>query len=132
MSFNVVMTRKQLTTKQRVELFKAHSGICHICNGAIHTGKKWEVEHIIPLALGGEDSLDNMAPAHSACHTKKTANEDVPAIARAKRREARNIGAEAKPRQPLPNKPTAKREPRSLAAGMPVLPRKPFYREAGQ
>ena len=124
------MTRRPLTTKQRVELFKAHRGVCHLCNGVIHPGKAWEVEHVIPLALGGDDLPRNMAPAHVECHAAKTAKTDAPAIAKAKRREAIAIGAKAPTRNPLPNKPTAKREPRALGAALPSLPRRNIYEDA--
>lgn len=120
------MTRKPLTTKQRVELFKAHGGVCHICKGLIHPGKAWEVEHIIPIALGGVDAVANMAPAHKECHASKTAQGDVPAIAKAKRREARHIGATMPPKQPIRSASFAKRE----RTPKPALPPRQMYEDA--
>jgi hypothetical protein len=95
-----VTKRKSISTKQRVELFNEHNGICHICGGKINVGEAWEVEHRIPFAMGGEDSKSNWAPAHSKCHRTKT-TDDVGAIAKAKRREARHIGINVS-RTPLP------------------------------
>lgn len=93
------MKRKTLSTKARLELFQAHNGTCHVCGGKIQVGEAWEVEHVIPLALGGDDDTNNMAPVHKkVCHETKTREQDVPAIARAKRREAKHIGA--KPKRP--------------------------------
>lgn len=88
------MKRRKLTTAQRVQLFLDHKRTCHVCGGQIDGAREaWEVEHIIPLALGGDDELSNMAPVHKkGCHEQKTRTEDVPAIARAKRREARHLG----------------------------------------
>jgi 5-methylcytosine-specific restriction enzyme A len=96
------MTRQRLTTKQRVAVFEAAGGACHICGGLIWVGVQWDVEHVIPLALGGADDPSNWRPAHTTCHSSKTHGQDVPSIAKAKRREARHLGAKAPSRNPLP------------------------------
>lgn len=83
-------SRRSLSRMRRLAVFEAHGECCHICEQRI-VGKGWDVEHIIPLALGGADDESNWAPAHKACHAPKTA-EDVAAIARAKRRKANHIG----------------------------------------
>jgi 5-methylcytosine-specific restriction endonuclease McrA len=95
------MTRKRLTTSQRVEIFTSTGGVCHICGGRISGGQAWEVEHVIPLALGGLDKPQNMRPAHPICHREKT-SVDAGDTARAKRREAKHIGAKAPSRRPMP------------------------------
>jgi 5-methylcytosine-specific restriction protein A len=82
--------RKRLSVADKVAIFLKHKECCHICGLSV-VGKPWEVEHIIPLALGGADDESNWAPAHKACHAPKTA-EDVGNIARAKRREAKMLG----------------------------------------
>ena len=92
--------RKTISTKRRVELFKAHDGVCHICGLKIQAGEGWDVEHIIPLAMGGDDDEPNWAPAHRKCHSAKS-RADFSNIARAKRREARHLGAK-KSSNPLP------------------------------
>lgn len=83
--------RRSLSTKARVALFQAADGLCHICTGRIAVGEAWEVEHVIPLAQGGEDGGDNLRPAHVKCHRDKTA-KDAADTARAKRREAAHLG----------------------------------------
>jgi 5-methylcytosine-specific restriction endonuclease McrA len=88
------MTRRRLSTRERVALFEAASGLCHICAGKIGAGERWEVEHVVPLALGGEDGGDNLRPAHVRCHRGKSA-ADAKATARAKRLCAAHIGARA-------------------------------------
>lgn len=94
--------RKHIPTKARVELFQAHGERCHICGHRIDgTRERWDVEHIIPLALGGDDAPSNWAPAHVACHREKT-KQDAADIGRARRVHARHIGAKAPSRHPLP------------------------------
>ena len=43
------------------------AGICHICG---HDGAD-AADHVIPLARGGTDTIDNLRPAHhlNACET---------------------------------------------------------------
>jgi 5-methylcytosine-specific restriction enzyme A len=93
--------RKPLTTKQRVELFRAHNGMCCLCIGKIMAGELWDVEHRTPVAMGGTSELANLAPAHRKCHAVKT-KIDVTAIAKAKRIEAKHFGAKIK--KPWPSR----------------------------
>ena len=86
------MTRRTITAKERLAIFEAASGVCHICGGKITVGEAWEIEHVIPLAMGGDDRGPNLQPAHSKCHRAKTSG-DVTAIARAKRLHERHTGA---------------------------------------
>lgn len=87
------MTRRRISTRLRISIFTDAAGLCHICGRPIDgTRERWEVEHIIPLALGGADDAGNMRPAHTRCHRSKT-TEDVGRLAKAKRQEARHLGA---------------------------------------
>jgi 5-methylcytosine-specific restriction enzyme A len=95
-----MVKRKTISTKQRVKVFSNHAGVCHICGGKINVGEAWEVEHVIPFAMGGADDESNWVPAHTKCHANKT-KSDVANIAKAKRREIRHIGAK-KTKTPLP------------------------------
>lgn len=90
------MKRARLSTSARVRVFEAAGGVCHLCGGKIHIGEGWDVSHEIPLALGGLDAAKNMLPAHRKCHRRHTADVDIPDIAKAKRREAKYIGAKQK------------------------------------
>jgi 5-methylcytosine-specific restriction endonuclease McrA len=85
------MKRRPLSTTRKLKLWETCGGVCHICEQKIRVGERWDVEHIIPLAMGGADDESNMAPAHAACHAPKTV-EDVGRIAKAKRQKARHIG----------------------------------------
>lgn len=55
---------------------------CHLCGGAIDLAAPrspgavgWEkslhIDHVIPLSKGGDDTLDNVRPAHGQCNVKK-------------------------------------------------------------
>lgn len=86
------MKRRKRTTADRVRLFNARNGICYLCHGRIQVGDTWELEHVIPLEISGDDSDDNLELAHVKCHRDKT-RIDAGDIARAKRREAKHLGA---------------------------------------
>jgi len=92
--------RKSLSAKIRLQIFQNHKGLCHICGGKVSVGEAWDVEHVIPLAMGGDDNETNWAVAHVKCHREKTVS-DVVGIAKAKRREARHRGSHQS-RTPLP------------------------------
>ena len=93
--------RRSLTQLQRARIFDDAHGLCHLCGLKIQAGQPWDVEHIIPLAMGGEDGGDNLRPAHKTCHAPKTA-ADVKAIAKVKRIRAKHIGAKQPSRFPKP------------------------------
>lgn len=94
--------RWSLSRKQHLAVHHAHGGICHICGEGINLAReKFEVEHVIPLALGGADSFANLRPAHIGCHAEKTAS-DVRKIAKAKRVRAKHDGTFRKPRFIVP------------------------------
>ena len=94
------MTRR-MGRGRRASIFAAHNGICHICGEAIDgTRERWDADHIVPYALTRDDSDANLAPAHERCHAKKTP-DDVRQIAKAKRVQAKHIGAK-KAKRPLP------------------------------
>lgn len=95
--------RRRLSGKARQRFLEEHGRRCHLCPGKIdETREKWEIEHVIPLALGGEDEPENWRPAHAKCHLAKT-REDVAQIAKAKRVELRHRGSpQRKSSRPMP------------------------------
>lgn len=95
------MKRVVRSLHRKLGIFQDHLGICHICGARIDGVREpWHLDHIIPLALGGEDTEANLAPVHAKCHATKTKG-DVKTIAKAKRVHAKHHGArEAK--SPLP------------------------------
>lgn len=54
----------------RSRVWERDAGRCHIC-GKKADPNNWHLEHIIPLALGGEHSYRNVAVSHPACNLSK-------------------------------------------------------------
>lgn len=106
--------RRRLSPTRRLKVFEDANGRCHICGQKIF-GKAWEVEHVIPIALGGADDESNMRPAHEDCHAGKT-KADNARWSKAKRTRAKHVGA-YRSAHPMPG---------SKASGW----RKPFNRPA--
>lgn len=94
--------RKRLTKSQRVDVLHAAGGVCHICGEVINAAReRFEVEHVIPIGLGGADDVTNWRPAHQSCHRDKT-RSDVRKIAKARRVKAKHEGTFRPPRKIVP------------------------------
>lgn len=50
---------------------QAHGGRCHYCGRT--WGTRLHKDHMMPISRGGSDSIDNLAPACSACNLSKGA-----------------------------------------------------------
>lgn len=85
--------RKSLSTMQRLDLFLNAKGQCQRCGWRLLPGTRWEVDHVIPLSLGGTDEANNLQVLCQACHGSKTAREDLPALSKVRRMRARHLGA---------------------------------------
>jgi 5-methylcytosine-specific restriction endonuclease McrA len=64
------------------QVLETYGSVCHICSEAIDLsapracGKQgWElglhIDHVVPIAKGGEDALHNVKPAHGKCNLSK-------------------------------------------------------------
>lgn len=112
----MTVARKRWSASARLRIFLANDGRCHVCGGKISVGEPWDLDHRIALALGGDDAEPNLAPAHrKGCHAGKSAKEDVPAIAKAKRRQIAHVGATA-PKRPIQSRGFAKAPPQRNAS----------------
>ena len=86
------MTRRSLTRAQRVRIFDAHNGRCHICGQKIDgVREQWDADHVVPRGLTGSDDLKEYAPAHKDCHKAKT-KEDNRTVKKAVRARAKHLG----------------------------------------
>jgi 5-methylcytosine-specific restriction enzyme A len=93
--------RKEFSTRTKALAFQRSNGRCEACGMRLQPGPGWfECDHVNPDGLTGSNDLANCRVLCRICHREKTRG-DVGAIAKAKRREARHIGAH-KSRNPLP------------------------------
>jgi 5-methylcytosine-specific restriction endonuclease McrA len=53
-------------------VLERHDGICGICGDDVDP-LRFDVDHIVPLARGGEHSYRNTQPAHPSCNYRKGA-----------------------------------------------------------
>ncbi len=84
--------RRSLSPMKRLAVFEAAKGLCHLCGLRIQVGERWEVEHRIPIAMGGADNETNMSPAHVKCHAIKS-KADATNLAKVNRVRAKHRGA---------------------------------------
>lgn len=96
------MKRRRRTPEHRERICVERGWICHICNLPIDpVRQRHELDHVIPLASGGTDDDDNLAPAHAKCHLEKTIG-DVGKIAKGKRMRAFHLGTKPPPQKIMP------------------------------
>lgn len=96
------MSRREFPPKVKVAAFQRANGRCEECGVRLVAGNGPNYDHRVSDGLGGEPTLENCEVLCIPCHGEKTRKRDIPAIAKAKRREAKHIGAH-KPRSPLRN-----------------------------
>lgn len=92
--------RRAWSTTVRMRVLARFGGLCQMCKRPTDE-RGFDLDHQVPLAIGGEDIEDNLRPLCRACHRLKTRG-DVGDIAKAKRREAKHLGGKAPSRSPLP------------------------------
>jgi hypothetical protein len=51
-------------------VFERDGGVCGICSEPVDPGR-FDVDHIVPLALGGEHSYPNVRVAHPSCNRRR-------------------------------------------------------------
>jgi hypothetical protein len=91
--------RLHRSPREKLRIFERMHGECHLCGGKIQVGERWELEHFVPLAIGGDDDENNIGVAHWKCHAKKTV-ADMATIAKTKRIRQKHFGARRDSRWP--------------------------------
>ena len=89
------MTRREFSKKVRLAAFKRANGRCERCEAALFPGQ-YHYDHILADGLSGEPTLENCAVLCRACHGLKTANDDVPRMAKADRARRKIMDGEKK------------------------------------
>lgn len=67
------MGRKRLSNAERLKVYRKYGGHCAYCGKEIEM-KDMQVDHLKPLAYGGEDVMENMMPSCRLCNHYKRAN----------------------------------------------------------
>lgn len=62
--------RRTIRTEERAALLAEFEGRCAYCDGIL-SGKRWHIDHVIPLSAGGSDKRDNLVPACARCNLLK-------------------------------------------------------------
>lgn len=85
------MTRREFTKATKRDAYERSEGCCEgiltsgeRCNANL-AHKPCHYDHVIPDAIGGDNSLQNCAVLCLPCHLEKTTKRDIPIIAKSKR-----------------------------------------------
>jgi 5-methylcytosine-specific restriction endonuclease McrA len=84
------------TKQQAAERAKGH---CERCTAPLREGH-YRYDHDIPIALGGESTLENCVVACKNCDDTKTYQHDLPRIAKAERNSRKSHGIKKRSRFP--------------------------------
>ena len=131
------MTRRNFSQSVLTRRFQFAGGLCEWidpetkvrCNAVLVPGR-WHADHDNPDGLTGEPTFENCRALCLYHHALKT-KQDVKAIAKAKRREAKAIGA-TRPAGKIVNRgfdPTAKSASRRDREPRAALPPRPMFVE---
>lgn len=50
-----------------------YGSICHLCLKLIESDAEFSIDHVIPRSKGGDDSIENLRPAHRKCNYSRGA-----------------------------------------------------------
>jgi hypothetical protein len=64
--------RMRSISRRRREVFARSEGRCHYCKAALTLEGPWHVEHMVPLALGGDHAPGNLVAACAPCNLAKS------------------------------------------------------------
>lgn len=94
------MARREFPRKVKAAAFLRAGKHCEGCGNPLLG--KFHYDHDIPDQLGGEPTLENCRVLCQGCHSEKTRKQDVPNIAKAKRREQKHVMGIRQPKgQPM-------------------------------
>lgn len=88
----------EFTAKIKIAAFERANGHCEECGCRLVSA---QYDHILPVMLGGESTMENIQVLCIKCHRLKTTQADIPRIAKTKRIAAKHRGAKTT-RNPLP------------------------------
>lgn len=59
---------------EKQSICSAYNYKCNVCQCNL-VEREFDIDHILPIANGGKNSIDNLQPLCKSCHAKKTAKE---------------------------------------------------------
>jgi len=80
--------RSDVLRKKHRRIIAQSKPACHICGHTIDYALRYPdpmcfvVDHLVPIAKGGSDLIDNKAAAHHACNSTKRARDYAPIVRR--------------------------------------------------
>jgi 5-methylcytosine-specific restriction protein A len=81
----MTVIRQEFTAHVEDQALKRADGKCEECGGQLKPGR-FQVDHIKPCALGGDNSLENAQVLCVVCHVKKSMDFDMPEVRKADRK----------------------------------------------
>jgi 5-methylcytosine-specific restriction protein A len=87
--------------KVQLRIWERARGRCQICTRKLMGGDKWECDHIVPLADGGENREGNLQVACASCHRRKTSAENSER-ARVRSKAKAHAGIKTRKGPPMP------------------------------
>jgi 5-methylcytosine-specific restriction enzyme A len=69
-----VPPRKKIPQDTRTELLELQWGMCEVCSMPLEP-EIMQIDHQVPLASGGDDSIANLHALCPNCHARKTVRE---------------------------------------------------------
>jgi len=106
------MPRREFSTRVRKEALRRSGGLCEAVGKryGLEPGQRCEAplshgvqfDHERPDWYNGEPTLENCRAVCRQCHKHATHQVDAPRMAKARRNNAKHIGAKAPSRTPLP------------------------------
>lgn len=94
------MSRQEFSRKTKAQAFERANGCCESCSAKLKVGEV-EYDHVLPCALGGDNTLENCACLCKICHNAKT-GKDVGMIRKADRQRDYLSGAKKSLGKPIP------------------------------
>ena len=95
------MTRRRFSAKALFARLAEFGHCCADCKGKVGGAFGLDWDHVIPLAMGGDDDLSNLQPLCRNCHRSKTAT-DKGHIAKADRMRQRASGIKRQAANKIP------------------------------
>lgn len=90
----------KIPTRVKLRVFERAGGRCALSGRRIRPTDEWDLDHIVPLHLGGLHREDNLQVVIREAHREKTSRE-MTAKAKADRIRAKHLGIYPPSRRPL-------------------------------